>query len=159
MPGGRQRRTGAFTSLELLAVRMINLPLRWFSKHLVAGYPESHPGNAKGSDCAIPNNDRNAILFLGIPLVESQSGGLLFTCGGRSGTTRFCSMKDKNRPGKSEKGQALVETAIMSVLAVLLLAGMLSLIPLGRARTAATSAALACAEFLSQTLTRFRPAR
>jgi hypothetical protein len=59
-------------------------------------------------------------------------------------------MKDIDRPGKSEKGQALVETAIMSVLAMLLLAGMLSLIPLGRARTAATSAALACAEFLSQ---------
>lgn len=51
---------------------------------------------------------------------------------------------------KSEIGQALAETAIISVLALLLLMGILTLIPLGRARTAATSAAFACAEFLSQ---------
>jgi hypothetical protein len=51
---------------------------------------------------------------------------------------------------KLEKGQALAETAIISVAAMLLLVGIISLVPLGRARTAATSAAFACAEFLSQ---------
>jgi hypothetical protein len=55
-----------------------------------------------------------------------------------------------DKPRKSEKGQGLAETAIISVVAIILLAGTLSLIPLGRARTAATSAALACAELLSQ---------
>ena len=49
-----------------------------------------------------------------------------------------------------QTGQALAETAIISVVAVLLIVVFVSIIPIGRARTAATSAALACAESLSQ---------
>jgi hypothetical protein len=51
---------------------------------------------------------------------------------------------------KRQKGQSLVETAIISVVAVLILVAFISLIPISRARTAATSAALACAQALSQ---------
>lgn len=50
----------------------------------------------------------------------------------------------------SERGQALVETALFSVLAILLAFGALTLIPIHRTRTAATSAAYACAQFVSQ---------
>lgn len=50
----------------------------------------------------------------------------------------------------TEKGQALVETALFSVMAVLLAFGALTLIPVHRTRTAATSAAYACAQFVSQ---------
>ncbi len=49
-----------------------------------------------------------------------------------------------------EKGQAMVETALFSVLAVILAFGMLSWIPLHRARTQATAAAYSCAQFISQ---------
>lgn len=49
-----------------------------------------------------------------------------------------------------ERGQALAETAIFSSLAVMLAFGMLALIPLHRARTAAVTAAYSCAQFISQ---------
>jgi hypothetical protein len=51
---------------------------------------------------------------------------------------------------KTERGQALAETAIFAVLAAIVGFGILALIPFHRARTAATSAAYGCAQFLSQ---------
>lgn len=50
----------------------------------------------------------------------------------------------------SEKGQAMAETALFAVLAILMAFGLLSWIPTHRARTAATAAAYACTQFLSQ---------
>jgi hypothetical protein len=49
-----------------------------------------------------------------------------------------------------EKGQALAETAVISVLAILIIFGTFSLIVIHRARAAAISASYACAQFLSQ---------
>jgi Flp pilus assembly protein TadG len=49
-----------------------------------------------------------------------------------------------------EKGQALAETAVISVVAILLIFGTFSLIVIHRARAAAISASYACAQFLSQ---------
>ena len=49
-----------------------------------------------------------------------------------------------------ERGQAMAETALFAMLAVLLAFGLLAWIPTHRARTAATAAAYACAQFLSQ---------
>jgi hypothetical protein len=51
---------------------------------------------------------------------------------------------------RSERGQALAETALFAILAVLMAFGLLSWIPVHRARTAATAAAYACSQFLSQ---------
>lgn len=51
---------------------------------------------------------------------------------------------------RGERGQALAETALYAALAVLLALGILSWIPLHRARTAAIAAAHGCAQFLSQ---------
>ena len=51
---------------------------------------------------------------------------------------------------KSASGQALAETAIFSIVAVLLAFGLLALIPQHRARTVATAAAYSCAQFVSQ---------
>ena len=53
---------------------------------------------------------------------------------------------------RGERGQALAETALFAVLAVLMAFGLLAWIPTHRARTAATAAAYACAQFLSQSL-------
>ena len=50
----------------------------------------------------------------------------------------------------SESGQAMAETALFAVLAILMAFGLLSWIPTHRARTAATAAAYACSQFLSQ---------
>ena len=50
----------------------------------------------------------------------------------------------------SERGQAMPETALFAILAILMVFGLLSWIPLHRARTAATAAAYACSQFLSQ---------
>lgn len=50
----------------------------------------------------------------------------------------------------SERGQAMPETALFAILAILMAFGLLSWIPLHRARTAATAAAYACSQFLSQ---------
>jgi hypothetical protein len=50
----------------------------------------------------------------------------------------------------SERGQAMVETALFAVLAILMAFGLLSWIPTHRARTAATAASYACTQFLSQ---------
>lgn len=50
----------------------------------------------------------------------------------------------------SERGQALAETALFGTLAVIMAFGLLAWIPVHRARTAATAAAYACAQFLSQ---------
>lgn len=50
----------------------------------------------------------------------------------------------------SERGQALAETALFAMLAVLMTFGLLAWIPTHRARTAATAAAYACSQFLSQ---------
>jgi hypothetical protein len=58
----------------------------------------------------------------------------------------------------SERGQALAEVALFSLLAVILAFGLLSLIPMLRARTAAASAAYACAQFLSQSPNRSKAA-
>jgi len=57
-----------------------------------------------------------------------------------------------NRPfvSRKERGQALAETALISVVAILLIFGTFSLIVLHRARTASLSASYACAQFLSQ---------
>ena len=51
---------------------------------------------------------------------------------------------------KREKGQALAETAVISMVAILLIFGTFSLIVIHRARAAAISASYACAQFLSQ---------
>ena len=51
---------------------------------------------------------------------------------------------------RCERGQALAEVALFSILAIILAFGMLTLIPIHRARTTATAAAYACAQFLSQ---------
>ena len=51
---------------------------------------------------------------------------------------------------KGEQGQALAETALFAVLAVIVIFGILALIPIHRTRTAAISAAYGCAQFLSQ---------
>ena len=51
---------------------------------------------------------------------------------------------------RGERGQALAETALFAVLAVLMAFGLLAWIPTHRARTAATAAAYACSQFLSQ---------
>jgi Flp pilus assembly protein TadG len=51
---------------------------------------------------------------------------------------------------RKERGQALAETAVISVVAILLIFGTFSLIVLHRARSAAISASYACAQFLSQ---------
>ncbi len=53
-------------------------------------------------------------------------------------------------PSSRERGQALAETAIFSILAMLLAFGLLAFIPQHRARTVATSAAYSCAQFVSQ---------
>ncbi len=50
----------------------------------------------------------------------------------------------------SERGQAMAETALFAVLAILMAFGLLAWIPTHRARTAATAAAYACSQFLSQ---------
>src|SRR5258706_12825918 len=57
-------------------------------------------------------------------------------------------MKANHRNG--ERGQALAETALFAMLAVLMAFGLLAWIPTHRARSAATAAAYACAQFLSQ---------
>lgn len=57
-------------------------------------------------------------------------------------------MKVKHRRG--ERGQALAETALFAILAVLMAFGLLAWIPTHRARSAATAAAYACTQFLSQ---------
>lgn len=50
----------------------------------------------------------------------------------------------------SEQGQAMPETALFAVLAILMAFGLLAWIPVHRARSAATAAAYACSQFLSQ---------
>ena len=50
---------------------------------------------------------------------------------------------------KGERGQALAETALFAMLAVIMAFGLLAWIPTHRARTAATAAAYACSQFLS----------
>lgn len=51
---------------------------------------------------------------------------------------------------RSERGQAMAETALFAVLAIVMAFGLLAWIPAHRARTAATAAAYACSQFLSQ---------
>ena len=51
---------------------------------------------------------------------------------------------------KGERGQALAETALFAMLAVIMAFGLLAWSPTHRARTAATAAAYACSQFLSQ---------
>ena len=60
-------------------------------------------------------------------------------------TTTICAVRKRG-----EQGQALPETAIFAVLAVIVTFGILALIPVHRTRTAAISASYACAQFLSQ---------
>ncbi|MBX3039050.1 MAG: hypothetical protein KF758_19215 [Anaerolineales bacterium] len=54
------------------------------------------------------------------------------------------------RSQKSARGQALAETALFAMLAVVMAFGLLAWIPTHRARSAATAAAYACSQFLSQ---------
>jgi len=54
------------------------------------------------------------------------------------------------RSHSGERGQAMAETALFAMLAVLMAFGLLAWIPTHRARTAATAAAYACSQFLSQ---------
>lgn len=56
----------------------------------------------------------------------------------------------KVHPCRGERGQALAETALFAMLAVIMAFGLLAWIPTHRARTAATAAAYACSQFLSQ---------
>lgn len=51
---------------------------------------------------------------------------------------------------RGQRGQALAETALFAAVAALLALGLLSWIPVHRARTAAIAAAHGCAQFLSQ---------
>ncbi len=51
---------------------------------------------------------------------------------------------------RGERGQAMAETALFAMLAVLMAFGLLAWIPTHRARTAATAASYACSQFLSQ---------
>jgi hypothetical protein len=51
---------------------------------------------------------------------------------------------------RGERGQAMAETALFAVLAIVMAFGLLAWIPAHRARTAATAAAYACSQFLSQ---------
>ncbi|MEA3349871.1 MAG: hypothetical protein U9Q82_04545, partial [Chloroflexota bacterium] len=51
---------------------------------------------------------------------------------------------------RGERGQALAETALFSVLAVILAFGVLTTISIHRTRTAAVTAAYACTQFISQ---------
>jgi hypothetical protein len=51
---------------------------------------------------------------------------------------------------RGERGQALAEASVISVVAILMIFGTFSLIAQHRARTAAISASYACAQFLSQ---------
>lgn len=69
---------------------------------------------------------------------------LLFTFSPVSVATPLCSSS------QTERGQALVETALFSIMVVFLAFGALTLIPVHRTRTAAASAAYACAQFVSQ---------
>ncbi len=57
---------------------------------------------------------------------------------------------EKGQAPSASSGQALAETALFSMLAIVLAFGILALIPIHRARTAATAASYACAQFLSQ---------
>ena len=62
-----------------------------------------------------------------------------------------CGKTDRDvQARRGERGQALPETALFSLLAILLAFGTLALIPVHRARTTATAAAYACAQFASQ---------
>lgn len=51
---------------------------------------------------------------------------------------------------RSERGQAMAETALFAILAVLIAFAFLNLISFHRTRTVATAAAYACAQFISQ---------
>lgn len=51
---------------------------------------------------------------------------------------------------RGERGQALAEASVISIVAILMIFGTFSLIAQHRARTAAISASYACAQFLSQ---------
>jgi len=76
-------------------------------------------------------------------VVQPTSGSVSQDAGPSGGLSRA---KGK----RSERGQALAEVALFSLLAVILGFSLLTLIPVHRARTAATSAAYSCAQFLSQ---------
>ena len=54
------------------------------------------------------------------------------------------------KPRPSERGQALAETAMYAGIALMLGLALAMLLPVHRVRTAATSAAYACAQFVSQ---------
>lgn len=54
------------------------------------------------------------------------------------------------RVRRGERGQAMAETALFSMVAVLMAFALISLIPIHRTRTVAAAAAYACAQFISQ---------
>ena len=68
----------------------------------------------------------------------------------RSGNSSKMSDTAQVAPRTAESGQALAETAIFALMAVLLAFSLLALIPQHRARTVAVSAAYSCAQFVSQ---------
>lgn len=59
-------------------------------------------------------------------------------------------MKIISKARSTERGQALAEFAAFAVLAVMVAMLAVSVIPIHRAKTSATTAAYACAQFLSQ---------
>ena len=59
----------------------------------------------------------------------------------------------------AQSGQTMAETAIFAILAVIMGFGLLTWIPLHRAKTLATATAYACAQFLSQSPNPERAAR
>ena len=73
--------------------------------------------------------------------------------------TRPISPFPKPPSSPAQKGQAMAETAIFAILAVIMGFGLLTWIPLHRARTVATATAYACAQFLSQSPNPERAAR
>lgn len=60
------------------------------------------------------------------------------------------SRKALKRDQLGERGQALAETAIFTVLCAIIAFGILTLIPIHRTKTAAIAAAYGCAQFLAE---------
>lgn len=70
---------------------------------------------------------------------------------GRTGSAVTVSAgPDEAARTRSERGQALAETAVFSVLLVIIAYGLLSWVPVYRARSVANTAAYGCTQFISQ---------
>ena len=75
---------------------------------------------------------------------------MAFSPGKTSDTVGVNVLKTIHKVRKTERGQALAEFAAFAVLAVMVAMLAVSVIPIHRAKTSATTAAYACAQFLSQ---------